>query len=179
MGTIHTFTDKWGYLRDTQTKKLIHRAVCRAEEGFHFSWVVHHVNANKTDNRAENLIAMPGWLHNKIHDSYGTGNLPDKNWIQEEIDRHLKLLTGNKKLSRKKRQSFELRRWGKQVFPKTVISTKTMELHGQVVKVKVYEPQSKPNPIFFSGKIYATRKNTLLHSQITGFTSSRVIIKKK
>lgn len=74
------YQDGNGYDRDTKTKRLVHRTVCREAYGkFPHSWHVHHVNGDKRDNREANLIALPGAFHFAIHEHFGFKNgLPDR-----------------------------------------------------------------------------------------------------
>jgi hypothetical protein len=78
------YIDHHGYYRNKKNR-LIHRIVCRKSHGpFPVKWHVHHINGGKLDNRPENLIALPPWLHRRIHDSVmGTlERLPDRAAIE-------------------------------------------------------------------------------------------------
>lgn len=69
--------DANGYERYSDTKKLVHREVCRQAHGeFLPSWHVHHVNGRKLDNRPENLVALPPGLHQALHESFPMRKLP-------------------------------------------------------------------------------------------------------
>lgn len=58
-----------GYVVDNKGR-LVHRVLCRKFHGpFPRDWVVHHIDENKKNNSAENLIALPRQLHNKLHDA--------------------------------------------------------------------------------------------------------------
>lgn len=56
-----------GYVLDANGF-TVHRKICRAFHGpFPKDWVVHHIDEDKKNNSAENLIALPRELHDKIH----------------------------------------------------------------------------------------------------------------
>lgn len=58
---------KRGYLVD-ELGRLVHREVCRKVNGeYPRSWVVHHIDHDKLNNKPDNLIAMPRNLHESIH----------------------------------------------------------------------------------------------------------------
>jgi hypothetical protein len=62
-----TYLDQYGYLRFVETKKLVHRTVCRQKAAFPRNWDVHHVDGNKLNNAVDNLVPLPRALHAAVH----------------------------------------------------------------------------------------------------------------
>ena len=53
------------------SRALLHRVIWKHHHGkIRKGWVIHHINHVKTDNRLENLIAIPEALHGEIHTWY-------------------------------------------------------------------------------------------------------------
>lgn len=76
------FENRRGYLY-TNEGKAWHRIVCRKHHGsIPAGWDVHHVNGNSLDNRPENLIALPKWMHVLIHKRT---NLPTRETLAEWV----------------------------------------------------------------------------------------------
>ncbi len=86
-----TYTDHRGYRRHLVTRELVHRLVCREVNG-HFdpTWHVHHVDGDKKNNHATNLIALPPDLHKLIHDIYTLKKLPRRKACRGFIGRFLR-----------------------------------------------------------------------------------------
>jgi len=67
MGKI--YTDKKGYKRFSDSKKLVHREVAKKEVGgkIFSGHVVHHKDGNKGNFRKSNLQVMSRSTHAKLH----------------------------------------------------------------------------------------------------------------
>jgi hypothetical protein len=98
--TKHPFTDRKGYLYFPRPKKYLHIENYKETYGeIPDGWGVHHINQIKTDNRPENLIAVPSFLHGKIHRVMATMRWdPSRDELVEYVIEHLILawMTGNK-----------------------------------------------------------------------------------
>jgi hypothetical protein len=82
-----------GYVVCRISGQLWHRVVYKNKIGpIPKNWVVHHINFNKQDNRAVNLIAMPVRCHNQFHRCYGRVNGTDRlvaeRFLREFLKRH-------------------------------------------------------------------------------------------
>lgn len=55
-------------------KKAVHRKVWEDAYGKLLKgWVVHHIDFNKVNNALENLMALPEWLHDELHEQMRVG----------------------------------------------------------------------------------------------------------
>jgi len=85
-GEASTALDARGYLR-YKNHKLVHRTVYEAAHGaIPETWVVHHIDFDKTFNRLENLIALPEAFHHTIHSRMAGENTK---WGRAKITREL------------------------------------------------------------------------------------------
>lgn len=56
-----------GYLEVKDTRELFHRKVYKQKFTIPHGFEVHHCDGNKLNNELENLIALPKYIHQKIH----------------------------------------------------------------------------------------------------------------
>lgn len=68
MLTSSTYTDKNGYLRYSDTGKLVHRDIAKRKYGTISKWdQVHHIDGNKINNSPSNLIKLSKTEHEIMH----------------------------------------------------------------------------------------------------------------
>lgn len=69
MSTAQTYVDKYGYLRYCDSDYLVHKRTMEKRIGRLLvkGEIIHHVNGNKLDNRAENLQLLTRKEHFKLH----------------------------------------------------------------------------------------------------------------
>lgn len=61
----------WGYAVNSNGE-LIHRIKSAHYDGpIPTGWVVHHVNGKKQDNDIDNLVQMPKYFHQALHQKHG------------------------------------------------------------------------------------------------------------
>ncbi len=93
VGRMKSLVDR-GYVIDGQGR-LVHRKICwKAHGPYPHSWVVHHIDEDKKNNKAENLIAMPRKLHDSMHK---TMRRDKRRWPRVEIEQAVKAWTGAKR----------------------------------------------------------------------------------
>lgn len=81
------YLDSRGYLRFKITKALVHRSVFFERYPFESEKKqIHHINGNKTDNRIENLIALKGGFHRRLHKMYRMWELPNREKLEKMIE---------------------------------------------------------------------------------------------
>lgn len=141
-GLGSVYQDENGYERDSKTKRLVHRTVCRKAHGkFPSSWHVHHVNGEKKDNRPENLIALPGACHFAIHKRFGfSEGLPDR-WACVRL---LSEWQAKKKRRKGKRKQAKKKPILKPVKPQGITKAQRREIRALVVA-------GQPIPEWFFG----------------------------
>ena len=85
--------DSKGYLKISKEDKFIHilvaKAFCNWFEGCH----THHINGNKLDNRATNLICLTPSEHTKIHKPRGKGKKVEQYTLDGEFVAEFKSIT--------------------------------------------------------------------------------------
>lgn len=85
-----------GYVR-TNEGQLEHRAVWESHHGAlpSYGWVVHHINFVKSDNRIENLVALPAWRHDELHAELRRGAKYTREQLLDMSQELLKTFTGH------------------------------------------------------------------------------------
>lgn len=70
-GTSRVYLDENGYYRFRDSNKLVHRWAAEKKLGRRLQplEVVHHINRNKRDNSADNLMVLPNQeAHDRLHE---------------------------------------------------------------------------------------------------------------
>lgn len=71
-----------------QDGRLEHRVICETHHGkIPSGWDVHHINAVPYDNRPENLIALPKFLHVQIHEE-GNPTYYNRQYLLDRLKIH-------------------------------------------------------------------------------------------
>lgn len=70
---VKTYVDDNGYLRFSDSGKLVHRWVAERKYGCKIPkhYVVHHVDGNKLNNNPDNLVVMHWSAHAELHGKPG------------------------------------------------------------------------------------------------------------
>lgn len=107
------YTDANGYYRIKATNQLLHRVIYSYyNPNFDRRWHIHHCNRKKKDNRIQNLIALPKFVHFRLHDIYRLKLcMPSKklvnrflqHWISKGLDYQLAPLRKEDRRQKRKR----------------------------------------------------------------------------
>jgi len=86
---MNEIIERNGYLYYKRKGLFVHRVLSEKYDGkIKEGWEVHHIDHDKKNNRANNLIQIPKGLHKEIHDAFSKWDGVTKNQI---LAKHLPL----------------------------------------------------------------------------------------